>query len=97
MLTLAAVCMLADRHVAVPYDSLAVERLQVSEGTLWTSSHLGASNVTSVQQPLHTCLAAGTQGALQRCCEEVLRVLRANMQSLLTIVQVIFPARQADD
>ena len=33
-------------------------------------------------------MRAGTQGALQRCSEEVLRVLRANAQSLLTIVQV---------
>ena len=35
------------------------------------------------------CGAAGVQGVMRRCCEETLAVLRANKESLLTLVEVL--------
>lgn len=33
-------------------------------------------------------LVAGVEGVMRRCCEEVLRVLRANKEALLTVIEV---------
>ena len=35
------------------------------------------------------CGAAGVEGVLRRCCEETLAILRANKESLLTLIEVL--------
>ena len=53
-----------------------------------TAHEFSAAMQCSNDLPMFIVLGAGVEGVMRRCCEQTLRIMRENRESLLTIIEV---------